>query len=118
MPAFLPKLQALLDKHGLRDEPIDLRISGCPNGCSRPYLAEVALIGKAPRRYNLMLGGDHRGQRMNALYRENITEPDILDALDGLLARHAAEREEGERFGDFVVRSGIVVPPTPREAAA
>ncbi|MES2405037.1 MAG: NADPH-dependent assimilatory sulfite reductase hemoprotein subunit [Pseudomonadota bacterium] len=118
MPAFVPKLQALLDKHGLRDEPIDLRVSGCPNGCSRPYLAEVALIGKAPGRYNLMLGGDHRGQRMNALYRENIIEPEILASLDELLARFAAKRGAGERFGDFVVRSGIVVPPQPRETAA
>jgi sulfite reductase (NADPH) hemoprotein beta-component len=118
MPVLLPKLQALLDAHGLHDEPIDLRVSGCPNGCSRPYLAEVALIGKAPGRYNLMLGGDHRGQRMNALYRENITEPEILNALDDLLARFAAGREPGERFGDFLVRGGVVAPPAPREAAA
>jgi sulfite reductase (NADPH) hemoprotein beta-component len=118
MPAFLPHMQALLDQHGLHDEPIDLRISGCPNGCSRPYLAEIALIGKAPGRYNLMLGGDHRGQRMNALYRENITEAEILAALDDLLARFAIEREQGEHFGDFAVRTGAVVPPSPREAAA
>lgn len=117
MPAFLPKLQALLDKHGLRGEPIDLRVSGCPNGCSRPYLAEVALVGKGPGRYNLMLGGDHRGQRLNALYRENITEPEILAVLDGLLARFVAEREAGERLGDFIVRSGITAAPLPREAA-
>ncbi|WIG56660.1 MAG: Sulfite reductase [NADPH] hemoprotein beta-component [Rhodanobacteraceae bacterium] len=118
MPAFLPKLQALLDKHGLRDESIDLRISGCPNGCSRPYLAEVALVGKAPGRYNLMLGGDHRGQRLNALHRENITEPEILAVLDELLARFAADRTTGERFGDFIARCGIVTPPLPREAEA
>ncbi|HEY9112813.1 MAG TPA: NADPH-dependent assimilatory sulfite reductase hemoprotein subunit [Rhodanobacteraceae bacterium] len=118
MPTFLPRLQALLDRHGLHGEPIDLRVSGCPNGCSRPYLAEVALIGKAPGRYNLMLGGDHRGQRMNALYRENITEPAILAALDGLLARFAAERETGEHFGDFLVRTGVVMPRDSREAAA
>jgi len=118
MPAFLPHVQALLDRHGLHDEPIDLRISGCPNGCSRPYLAEIALIGKAPGRYNLMLGGDHRGQRMNALYRENITEAEILAALGDLLARFAIEREQGEHFGDFAVRTGAVVPPSPREAAA
>ena len=118
MPTFLPALQIVLDKHGLHDESIDLRISGCPNGCSRPYLAEIALIGKAPGRYNLMLGGDHRGQRMNALYRENITEADILAALDVLLARFAVEREQREHFGDFAVRTGIVVPPSPRGPAA
>lgn len=118
MPVFLPKLQALLEKHGLRDEPIDLRVSGCPNGCSRPYLAEVALIGKAPGRYNLMLGGDHRGRRMNAMYRENIAEPEILAALDDLLGRFASARKSGEHFGDFLVRTDVVVPPLAREAAA
>ena len=108
MPTFMPKLQALLDAHGLRDEPIDVRVSGCPNGCSRPYLAEIALIGKAPGRYNLMLGGDHRGQRLNILYRENITETEILAALDALLARFAAARTVGEHFGDFLMREGVV----------
>lgn len=117
MPAFLPKVQVLLDKHGLRDEPIDLRVSGCPNGCSRPYLAEIALIGKAPGRYNLMLGGDHRGQRLNALFRGNITEPEILAELDALFARFAGDRSSGERFGDFLSRTGVVSPPPPREAA-
>lgn len=118
LPALLDQLQALLDRHGLHDEPIGLRVSGCPNGCSRPYLAEIALIGKAPGRYNLMLGGDHRGQRMNTLYRENIIETEILAVLDALFARFATERESGERFGDFLVRVGVVVAPAPREAAA
>ncbi|WHZ20225.1 MAG: Sulfite reductase [NADPH] hemoprotein beta-component [Rhodanobacteraceae bacterium] len=118
MPAFLPQMQALLDRHGLHDQPLDLRVSGCPNGCSRPYLAEVALVGKAPGRYNLMLGGDHRGQRLNALHRENITEAEILATLDALFARFAAGRETGERFGDFLVRTGVVAPPQPRETTA
>lgn len=118
MPDFLPKVQALLDAHGLHDEPIDLRVSGCPNGCSRPYLAEIALIGKAPGRYNLMLGGDHRGQRMNALHRENIVESEILAELDALFARFAAGRDADEHFGDFLVRAGVVAPPLPREAKA
>ncbi|MGH8190954.1 MAG: NADPH-dependent assimilatory sulfite reductase hemoprotein subunit, partial [Rhodanobacteraceae bacterium] len=118
MPDFLPRVQGLLDAHGLHDEPIDLRVSGCPNGCSRPYLAEIALVGKAPGRYNLMLGGDHRGQRMNALYRENIDEAQILAELDALFARFAAERASGEHFGDFLVRVGVVTPPAPREALA
>lgn len=114
LPAFTDQLTPLLDKHGLRDAPIVLRISGCPNGCSRPYLAEIALVGKAPGRYNLMLGGDHRGQRLNTLYRENIDEAQILSALDPLLARYAGERDEGEGFGDFLHRAGIVeLPPYP-----
>ncbi len=118
MPAFTPRVQALLDAHGLRDEPIDLRVSGCPNGCSRPYLAEIALTGKAPGRYNLMLGGDHRGQRMNTLYRENVVESEILAELGSLFAGFAVERTAGEHFGDFLVRSGVVTPPKAREAAA
>ncbi|WP_147654141.1 assimilatory sulfite reductase (NADPH) hemoprotein subunit [Vulcaniibacterium gelatinicum] len=108
LPAFLDRFEALLERHGLRQAPIHLRISGCPNGCSRPYLGEVALVGKAPGRYNLMLGADHRGQRLNTLYRENVDEAAILAALDPLLARYAAECSEGERFGDFLVRTGIV----------
>jgi sulfite reductase (NADPH) hemoprotein beta-component len=114
LPDFSAKLLPLLQQHGLADAPILLRISGCPNGCSRPYLAEIALVGKAPGRYNLMLGADHRGQRLNTLYRENITEPDILAALEPLFARYGAERSEGEGFGDFLHRSGVVaLPPYP-----
>lgn len=108
LPAFLDRFEALLARHGLRDASINLRISGCPNGCSRPYLGEVALIGKAPGRYNLMLGADHRGQRLNTLVRENVDEAAILAALDPLLARFAAERAPQEHFGDFLVRSGVV----------
>jgi sulfite reductase (NADPH) hemoprotein beta-component len=110
LPALTAKVEALLDSHGLRDAPILLRISGCPNGCSRPYLGEIALVGKAPGRYNLMLGADHRGQRLNTLYRENIAEPEILAALDPLFGRYAAERGHGEAFGDFLVRTGVVKP--------
>jgi sulfite reductase (NADPH) hemoprotein beta-component len=108
LPEFSEKIEPLLEKHGLKEAPILLRISGCPNGCSRPYLGEIALVGKAPGRYNLMLGADHRGQRLNTLYRENIAENDILDTLDPLFARYAGERDRGEGFGDFLHRSGIV----------
>src|SRR5690606_9632130 len=108
LPDFTAKLQPLLEAHGLADAPILLRISGCPNGCSRPYLGEIALVGKAPGRYNLMLGADHRGQRLNTLYRENITEPEILAALDPLLTAYAASRHEAEGFGDFLLRTGVV----------
>ena len=108
LPDFNAKLQPMLEKHGLADAPILLRISGCPNGCSRPYLGEIALVGKAPGRYNLMLGADHRGQRLNRLHKENIAETEILETVDALFGRYAAEREAEERFGDFLVRSGIV----------
>ena len=118
LPDLLAKIEALLDRHGLLDAPIHLRISGCPNGCSRPYLGEIALVGKAPGRYNLMLGADHRGQRLNTLYRENIAEPAILETLDPLFARYAAECTHDEGFGDFLLRSGVVPPAVARSAIA
>ena len=114
LPALLDRVQALLDTHGLGEAPIHLRVSGCPNGCSRPYLGEIALIGKAPGRYNLMLGADHRGQRLNTLHAETLDEPRILSVLDGLFARYAAERSTDEGFGDFLLRVGIV--PAPRRS--
>jgi sulfite reductase (NADPH) hemoprotein beta-component len=110
LPELLGKVEASLALHGLRDAPISLRVSGCPNGCSRPYLGEIALVGKAPGRYNLLLGADARGQRLNTLYRENIDETEILQTLDALFARYAAEREGAEGFGDFLVRAGVVTP--------
>jgi sulfite reductase (NADPH) hemoprotein beta-component len=109
---YLPRLVQLVDERlvaaGLAGEPLVLRITGCPNGCARPYLAEVALVGKAPGRYNLFLGGDGKGQRLNALYLENVDEPTIVAALDAAFARYAQERVEGERFGDFTWRAGLV----------
>ena len=105
---FITRLEELLERHKLGDAPILVRISGCPNGCSRPYLGEIALVGKAPGRYNLMLGADARGQRLNRLYQENVTEAEILETLDALFARYARERSAHERFGDFVVRIGVV----------
>ena len=116
-PGSSRQVEQRLGAHGLRDEPIVLRITGCPNGCARPYLAEIALIGKAPGRYNLYLGGDERGQRLNVLYRENIDEPTILAALDAAFARFAAERQPGERFGDFTWRAGLVQAAAAPEAA-
>ena len=114
LPAFISEVDALLARHGIADTPIHLRLSGCPNGCSRPYLGEIALVGKAPGRYNLMLGADHRGERLNTLYRENIDEPQILASLDPLFAAYASERAQDERFGDWLMRNGTVAAPEPR----
>jgi sulfite reductase (NADPH) hemoprotein beta-component len=107
-PSLLDRLEALAREHGLGDLGLVMRMTGCPNGCARPYVAEVGLVGKGPGRYNLMLGGDGKGERLNKLYRENLDEPGILSALGTLFGRYRAEAEPGERFGDFVVRSGIV----------
>ncbi len=116
LPTILEKMEALLDRHGLRDEPIHFRMSGCPNGCSRPYIGEIALVGRAVGRYDLRLGADHRGERLNGLYRENIGEEAILETLDTLFARFAAERGPDEHFGDFVTRLGLIEPPRRRPA--
>lgn len=104
LPEFLDKAGTLLARHGLAREPISLRMTGCPNGCARPYLAEIALVGKAPGRYALYLGGDALGRRLNRLVLENADEPTILDTLDGWFARFVRERENGEPFGDFAFR--------------
>jgi sulfite reductase (NADPH) hemoprotein beta-component len=108
LPSLVRSVEDRLAAHGLREQPLTLRITGCPNGCARPYLAEIGLIGKAPGRYNLYLGGDGRGQRLNVLYRENVDEPTILAALDEAFGRYAAERQAGERFGDYTWRAGLV----------
>jgi sulfite reductase (NADPH) hemoprotein beta-component len=108
MPVFLDRVEALMAEAGVADARIHLRISGCPNGCSRPYLGEIALVGRAPGRYNLYLGASHDGTRLNALHLDNADEDAILAALRAALHRYAAERREGEGFGDFVVRAGIV----------
>jgi len=104
LPDFLTRLGTVLDSHGLADEPLTVRITGCPNGCARPYVAEIALVGKAPGRYNLMLGGDRLGRRLNSLYQENLSEDRILEILDGMLGRYAEQRRNGEPFGDYFRR--------------
>ncbi|HRQ65595.1 MAG TPA: sulfite reductase, partial [Xanthomonadaceae bacterium] len=110
LPDFTAKLDRVLARLGLSDTPILLRISGCPNGCSRPYLGEIALVGKGPGRYNLHLGADARGQRLNRMHLENADEPAILAALEPLLSRYARERDDGEGFGDFLLRTGVLAP--------
>ncbi len=107
-PDLLTRIETLAARHGLEREALVIRMTGCPNGCARPFLAEIAFVGKGPGTYNLLLGGDGRGARLNSVYRENIGETEILTELDGLFARFAAERQPDERFGDFVVRVGIV----------
>ncbi len=108
LPTFLPLLEARLAAHGLANQPLTFRVTGCPNGCARPYLSEVGLIGRAPGRYVLRLGGNATGERLNVIYRDNITEPEILAALDPLLARYAAERQSDERFGDYLWRAQVL----------
>lgn len=105
LPTILEKLEAMLERHGLGEAPILLRLSGCPNGCSRPYLGEIALVGRAVGRYDLRLGADFTGQRLNRPYRENIAEAEILAALEPLFAAYALGRMPDEGFGDFLLRT-------------
>ncbi len=105
---FVSRLEALQTRLGLADAAMTIRITGCPNGCGRPYLAEIALVGKAPGRYNLYLGGAFNGTRLNVPYRESASEEDILLTLEPLFVRYAAERTAQERFGDYLVRTGVV----------
>ncbi len=108
LPTLVEKLEAMLMAHGLEDDNIVIRMTGCPNGCARPYVAEIGLVGKAPGRYNLYLGADYTGQRLNKLYRENIDEATILSELEPLIARYADERQTNERFGDFLIRTNVI----------
>ncbi len=110
LPAFVTRIEALLAKHGVPDDSLIFRVTGCPNGCGRAMLAEVGLVGKAPGRYNLYLGGNLAGSRIPRLYRENITEQAIHDELDSLIGQWVAGRDSQEGFGDFVIRAGIVRP--------
>ena len=108
MPSLLSKLESELRRLGLEREPIVARMTGCPNGCARPYLAEIGLVGKSPGRYNLHLGASFTGDRAAGVYRENLDESGILSALVPLLEDYAANREDGERFGDYAVRAGHI----------
>ncbi|MCY8870824.1 assimilatory sulfite reductase (NADPH) hemoprotein subunit [Bacillus inaquosorum] len=108
LPTFLDKVEEIIDENGLRDQEITIRMTGCPNGCARHALGEIGFIGKAPGKYNMYLGAAFDGSRLSKMYRENIGEEDILSELRVLLSRYAKERDEGEHFGDFVIRAGII----------
>ncbi|GEA62650.1 assimilatory sulfite reductase (NADPH) hemoprotein subunit [Vibrio comitans] len=109
LPQFVTDVEGILEKHGLsKYESIILRVTGCPNGCGRAMLAEIGLVGKAPDRYNLHLGGNKAGTRVPKMYKENISSAQILQEIDSLVARWSNERLPEEAFGDFVIRDGIV----------
>lgn len=111
LPGFLERLEGVLRPLGLSGEPISVRVSGCPNGCARPRLAEIGLVGKSLGRYVLYLGGGFAGERLNTAYRENLTLDEVIAALTPLLADYAVHREPAERFGDFVIRAGYLTAP-------
>ncbi|MUL11129.1 assimilatory sulfite reductase (NADPH) hemoprotein subunit [Aliivibrio fischeri] len=109
LPEFVTEIEGVLKKYNLPEEDnIIFRVTGCPNGCGRAMLAEIGLVGKAPGRYNFHLGGNRSGTRVPKMYKENITDRQILTEIDQLVGRWATERNENEGFGDFTIRAGIV----------
>ncbi len=109
LPDLITRLEGILQEAGIPDEPILVRMTGCPNGCARPYLAEIGFSGRGPGKYDLYLGGNIRGDRLNKPYLENIDEEKILEALSPIIHQFARERQSGEHFGDFVIRAGYVL---------
>jgi len=108
LPSLISKIEPLLEKHRILQEEIHVRMTGCPNGCGRSPLAEIGFVGTAYGRYNLHIGGDRLGERLNIKYKDSLDEPAILNELDQLLAAYSSKRNKGESFGDFVLREKIV----------
>ena len=108
LPELVTALEDSIERTGLRDDDIVIRMTGCPNGCARPYLAEIGLVGRGPGLYNLYLGAAFDGSRLNKLYAQDVDKARIVALLDPLLSAYATDRRNGERFGDFVVRTGVV----------
>jgi sulfite reductase (NADPH) hemoprotein beta-component len=108
LPSLVSEIEAKLETNGLADDDIVIRMTGCPNGCARPYLAEIGLVGRGPGLYNLYLGAAFDGSRLNKLYAADVGHDRILALLDPIIARYARERTAGERFGDFAIRAGFV----------
>ena len=108
LPDLLGALDEKLTAQKLSADDIIIRMTGCPNGCARPYLAEIGLVGKGPSRYNLYLGAAFDGSRLNKLYAEDLDHAGVVAALDPIFAAYAAGRQKGERFGDFCIRAGFI----------
>jgi len=108
LPDLVTALEERLAAHGLAADDIIMRMTGCPNGCARPYVAEIGLVGKSPGRYNLYLGGAFDGSRLSKLYAEDLDHDAIVARLDAVFAAYKRERRDGERFGDYVIRAGFI----------
>ncbi|MCB2082389.1 MAG: hypothetical protein KDD76_07095, partial [Rickettsiales bacterium] len=101
------QLQALLEKHVIGQERISIRVTGCPNGCARPYVGDIGIVGRMPGHYVLFIGGDFEGTRLNTKVFDKVPLDDIVTALDPMLALYVKERQDGEGFGDFCHRYGV-----------
>jgi sulfite reductase (NADPH) hemoprotein beta-component len=110
LPDLISELEERLASHGLTDDEIIIRMTGCPNGCARPYISEIGLVGTGPGKYNLYLGAAFDGSRLSKLFAEDLDNKGIIAALDPIFAAYVAERQQGERFGDYTIRAGFVAP--------
>jgi len=108
LPELISDLEQTIEANGLRSDEIKIRMTGCPNGCARPYLGEIGFVGRGPGVYNVYLGAGFDGARLNKLYRRDVSESDLVKVIAPILEAYAKEREEGERFGDFTIRAGYV----------
>lgn len=108
LPSLITKIEGIVEKYELTEEGMVIRMTGCPNGCARPYLAEIGFVGTAPGKYNLHLGGDRQGERLNKVYKENLDELAILDTIDLLFKDYSSERIKEETFGDYSIRKNWV----------
>ena len=108
LPTFIDEIEVMQKKYDIEEDYFVTRIAGCPNGCGRAMLAELGLVGKAPGRYNMYIGGNREGTRVPKQYLENATTAEILKATDSLIERWSKERNSDEAFGDFVIRAGII----------
>ena len=107
-PDLISKIEPLLAKYGLSDDEIIARMTGCPNGCARPYAAEIGFVGTAAGHYNLHIGGDREGTRLNIKYKDNLNETELLNELDSLFGTYKLKKNSAESFGDFVMREKLV----------
>jgi sulfite reductase (NADPH) hemoprotein beta-component len=108
LPDLITDLEEVIEENGLRHDAITIRMTGCPNGCARPFISEIGFVGRAPGRYNLYLGGGFAGQRLSKLYRESVASSEIKSVLGPIISHYAKARHTNERFGDFCIRSGYV----------
>jgi sulfite reductase (NADPH) hemoprotein beta-component len=108
LPEILEKLEPILKASGLSNDAISIRITGCPNGCARPYLGEIGLVGRAPNKYSLFLGARYNGTRLNRLAAPSLTLDGAIEFLSPIIRRYAEERADGEGFGDFCDR--VILP--------
>jgi sulfite reductase (NADPH) hemoprotein beta-component len=108
LPDLITELEEVLEEAGLRHDAITIRMTGCPNGCGRPYLGEIGFVGKGPGKYNVYLGAGFHGERLNKLYKEAVPGSDIKELLAPIIKDYAKARNDGEHFGDFVIRAGYI----------